>query len=129
MKAKIEKQVGERKGSEEGLDNNLNKIIESHGVKRAAYHGGDLNGVSGLVVMKRAQIIMDKFASCMKSSKGTDSTMSDEDIDLLCSDSAEVLSLFDVFLQILRTGTKENRYEADHARDKATFAMLHLSTL
>ena len=53
MKANIEKQVGERKGSEDGLDKKLNKILESHGVKRAAYHGGDLNGVSGLVVMKR----------------------------------------------------------------------------
>ena len=62
---------------------------------------------------------MTELAACMKSSKRAESTMSDEDIDLLCTDSEEVLSLFDDFLRILRKGTEQNHVEAEQARDKA----------
>ena len=119
MKAKIEKQVADRKGSENRLDNKINKILERYGVIRAAYHGGDLNGVSGLTLMKNAKKIMTELAASMKSSKRAEFTMLDEDIDLLCTDSEEVLSLFDDFLRILRKGTENNRVEAEQARDKA----------
>ena len=66
--------------------------------------------------MSNAHAIMADIEQLLKLRKRDDSELSDEDISKLCGDCATVLTLFDDYFRILRTGTKDDEARATEAR-------------
>ena len=116
LKEKIEGHVKARKATDEGLDDSINNILQLYKVLREVYHGGNFNGVNGKRIMSNAHAIMADIEQLLKLRKRDDSELSDEDISKLCDDCATVLTLFDDYFRILRTGTKDDEARATEAR-------------
>ena len=116
LKEKIEGHVKARKATDEGLDDSINNILRLYKVLREVYHGGNFNGVNGKRIMSNAHAIMADIEQLLKLRKRDDSELSDEDISKLCGDCATVLTLFDDYFRILRTGTKDDEARATDAR-------------
>ena len=59
-KKKLEALRKQRKRAEHSLYGRVEKILAEYNIKRAAYHGGDLNGVNTIRFMDKAKEIMEK---------------------------------------------------------------------
>ena len=84
-----------RKTDADSLYAHLDNILESYGILRAAYHGGDLTGVCVIKLMTHAEAIMSEIAIILKSNKGDECIMEDTEIDELCNNSKMVLTYWD----------------------------------
>ena len=85
----------DRKTDHDSLYTKIDSILERFGILRAAYHGGDLTGVCVIHLMTHADEIMDEVATLLKSNKGDECVIDDYNIDKLCNNSRDVLTLWD----------------------------------
>ena len=87
----------------DSLYSKIDSILEEYGILQAAYHGGDLTGVCVINLMTHADAIMGEVATLLKNNKGNECKMQDHDIDKLCNNSRDVLTLWDGALAGLHT--------------------------
>ena len=119
LKESIARHVSKRKHTDGGLDDKINTILNNYKIFREVYHGGDFNGVNGRKIMKHATEIMAEIAELLKSSKREDSELSDEATEKHYTDCGFLLTRFDNYFRILRTGTNTDKARAEQARDLA----------
>jgi hypothetical protein len=82
-----------RKKLEASLYHRIEVVLAEYNIKRGAYHGGDLNGVNIIRLMKEADGIMDNI--CADLIKHKRDTTTESSIKSLCDDVKLALKLWD----------------------------------
>ena len=100
----------QRKSDDKSLLSGIDAILQRYGIKRQAYHGGDLVGGHIGILMERAEDIIDDVESYLIDSKKNlvnDTTnqvpASDEDIRTTCESIKHLLVLWDMIFSLVHT--------------------------
>jgi len=102
-KDKLKKFRQERKTDNDSLYSMIDSILAENNIKRAEYHGGDLTGVHGQILMHGADSIMTAISDCLKQNKSERCTLSDDEISSKCSKYAKLLSQWNGVLSLAHT--------------------------
>lgn len=105
-----------KKKKSESLETQIFKLLkEEAGVELTSYHGGSLTGKDIKKVMEKATYLFNEFSSILKTGKGDDCKLTDDDIDRLCHDFMTAFVLWDGAFSIARkcypTPTDVNMYQ------------------
>ena len=97
-----------RKTDKDSLLTGIDAILQGYGIKRQAYHGGDLVGGHIGILMERAEDIMNDVETYLIDSKKNlvnnptnQVPASDEDIRSMCESIKHLLVLWDMILSLL----------------------------
>ena len=89
-----------RKTDEDSVYSGIDRILQTYDIIRAAYHGGDLNGVDIRTLMDNATEIMEKIAEYLISSKSVQCTKTPAEIRKVCKDAGKLLEQWDAVLTL-----------------------------
>ena len=117
-KAGLVKYRKDRKKSEESLHSGIDRILAAYGIKRAAYHGGDLNGVHIRRLMHNAGEIMDVIEKYLVENKSKECKKTDLEIGKHCADMKLSLTLWDSAFSIIN--------ETDPSAERCNEAQLRI---
>ena len=92
-----------RKTEDDSLYSQIDQILGSVGIKRAAYHGGDLTGGCIKLLMTHAEDIMKQISIVLINQKSDHCKLEPGDIQTLCNNCARLLILWDGALSSLHT--------------------------
>jgi uncharacterized protein Yka (UPF0111/DUF47 family) len=92
----------DRKTDAESLYSAIDEILSVYGIRRAAYHGGDLQGNDCIKLMSKAEDIMSEIAELLVIEKDVKCKQSDEEIRQVCNNVASCLTSWNKAFQTMQ---------------------------
>ena len=77
---------------EDSVHSGIAKILQNHGIFRAAYHGGDLTGTCILILMDNATQIMADVGDFLVKSRSERCTQTNDEIRKVCDNVCTLLT-------------------------------------
>ena len=103
---KVKKAQRKRKNEDSPIRNELEFILVTYLINRAAYHGGDFTGKNLITFFDNAHEIFPKFREKLLSST-KENRCSNEEINKRCSRTEELCTLMDFLFSLARTPSGE----------------------
>jgi hypothetical protein len=109
QKKKIDAFRKSRKSKQSSVYNGIERIFKEYKILRAAYHGGNFNGVNIITLMQKSQDIMDDFKNYMVEHKRGTAIV--DEVRKLCVEVRKALVLLDDVFS--KTNTKYESTNVD----------------
>jgi len=103
---KVQKEKKKRSNVDSPIKNQLEYILVTYFIKRAAYHGGDFTGKNLITFFDKADELFPKFEKKLLASSKPN-RCPDEEITQRCSKTKELCILMDYMFSLARTPSGE----------------------